>query len=349
MKALILAVTLVFTFTGPCFASGSSVRGGGDEVALEFHKSLSRAISELKERDQEIYRRISADRLLDLSREAKIVVVDNALEVKIKDLIQNSVAVNVPAKNLILINRSRWQAIADDRVKEAISLHEILSLQKLEQTGLYEISAKYLALQGLPQELLSSSLAVNRLQQILALEPADSPYAVLEKLFQEAREPLTLRDLAVLHSDPAFRCQSTYSFKMRSDSDQWSDPSELRAVLAGQLVVETKAPVPGRVSRGPLFPGSDPSPAAEDTRIFVGTTGNFGMNSNPTWKNWQDSSLKSDGRKIRQSLVDPDQRKKRTDEVRKNNGLLVIKTIEDTNNRNWFSMPFIAYTYCYRE
>jgi uncharacterized protein len=78
-----------------------------------------------------------------MSLEVKVIIVDETLPLQIGSAVQTSAALNFPGENQILVNRSAWKQIADDKMKEALALHELLSLMGLEGTGQYTISQKY--------------------------------------------------------------------------------------------------------------------------------------------------------------------------------------------------------------
>jgi hypothetical protein len=86
-----------------------------------------------------------------------VITVDTKLEVSENGVKQSSVAENFPERKLILINRSRWSEIKNERVKEGIALHEFASLKGLESTGRYSESAKYLAIFGLSVDSMTRS------------------------------------------------------------------------------------------------------------------------------------------------------------------------------------------------
>jgi len=62
--------------------------------------------------------------------------------------------VNDRSEQTILVNRLRWKAISDKRVKAGIVLHEILSLAGLEETGFYPISSRYVIALGASSEAI---------------------------------------------------------------------------------------------------------------------------------------------------------------------------------------------------
>ena len=139
-----ILVFMASFFSLPAMAEGTSIRGGGDEVALEFADSLRAAVVEVRERFPSWANEIDLATLNTAPDRATIFVTNAALMVPAGEGEQESVAVNDPAINTIWINRPRWQAITNDRIRRAIALHEFLSLQRVEGTGRYPYSAQLL-------------------------------------------------------------------------------------------------------------------------------------------------------------------------------------------------------------
>lgn len=69
-------------------------------------------------------------------------------------MVQESIAINRPSSMTILLNRYRWQAEKDLRLKGGIALHEVVSLAGLETTGFYPISSRYIDQLGLDSQSL---------------------------------------------------------------------------------------------------------------------------------------------------------------------------------------------------
>jgi hypothetical protein len=231
---------------------GNEGGGGGDDLGLKFQASVVSALNNMKASDPETHAKIHAVAEAALKR-AKFVVVDDTLDVGVKDLIQNSVAVNFPETGLIMINRTRWEAVKDSSVEEGISLHEVLSLEKLEQTGMYPYSAKYVVKQKASVQKFEKALAVDRLKQITAQKSAAVPYDILKAFYDEALTPAALSDFDDIQ-DNKLTCQVVSRFYIGGTSSgvEPSDSNVTQADVAKVLVV-TK---PGVEDRGPLLPGS---------------------------------------------------------------------------------------------
>lgn len=135
---------------------GSEGVGGGDEVGLEFQKVLQDVLEEVRVQMPSLFEVLKRNNLQGLAVNLKIVVADDELNVGYMAYIQDSTAANLPETLTILVNRKRWLAITDYKLKKAVALHELLSLAKLESTGSYSLSSKYLADQGLAEDYLDT-------------------------------------------------------------------------------------------------------------------------------------------------------------------------------------------------
>jgi hypothetical protein len=136
--------------------TGSSGGGGGDDDGLTFSSSIYVALSRLK--GSELVKDIDLHNLRLRAGSAIIAVVDEPQIVTYNGFRQDSVAKNYPDVNQIWVNRKRFQAIKDPHVREAVALHELLSLEGIEKTGYYPISGQYLAQFDIPVEQLESLL-----------------------------------------------------------------------------------------------------------------------------------------------------------------------------------------------
>jgi hypothetical protein len=171
-KALLTGSLLLLSQSAALAVDGT--RGGGDDVALDFNRSTSIAISALLSTHPELNKTLSALNVPDMNM--KVVVVDDPLNIKVESALQTSVAINSPAQDLIMINRLRWAAVNDDNLKQAISLHERLSLKGVESSGRYPISSLILS------DKENTPVGVHSLQKLSAT-------ARLNQLLQNAPEP----------------------------------------------------------------------------------------------------------------------------------------------------------------
>lgn len=115
-----------------------------EPVVDEFHAAFVRAEEKIARELPELAVELAPLRLHDVAKQATVEGTDEILVVEAADGSQESVAVNEPAARRVLVNRARWANVASDLVKEAVALHEILSLAGAERTGAYPLSARYL-------------------------------------------------------------------------------------------------------------------------------------------------------------------------------------------------------------
>jgi len=150
LKFSLLMLALVAS-TNDAFAWKET--GGGDEIGLEFRNAFATALRAVK--DGTVKGSFSAEALEKAASTAHVLVVEEPLSVSFAGTKQDSVAVNIPAEALIKVNRFRWSGLKAEKLKEAVALHEVLSLIGVERTGYYEISARYLEQAGLSGWLVS--------------------------------------------------------------------------------------------------------------------------------------------------------------------------------------------------
>ena len=143
-QCILMAILSLACF--PAFGrEGVTVRGGGDDTALEFTNAFHAAMNEIEKSFPELAAAIAPAGPAALLPKVNIFVEENPLLVPAGEGSQESVAVNEPATLNVWINRARWRNVGHTRIREAIALHEILSLAGAEGTGRYPISAAYLA------------------------------------------------------------------------------------------------------------------------------------------------------------------------------------------------------------
>jgi|GEM_PF-4169360 hypothetical protein len=136
-RILLVALLLVASTSNALSLNGSEGVGGGDEVGAEFKAVAERAFQFLPAlSNKEAQGRVDA-----ALKNAKIIVVDRSLDLRIEDQIQISAAVNDPAKGIIYVSRKRWLDIKDDVMKQIIAAHEIYSLAYVEKSGDYTFSS----------------------------------------------------------------------------------------------------------------------------------------------------------------------------------------------------------------
>lgn len=257
----------------------SGVGGGGDDIALEFQQYSADAVRDMQPHS-EFYKVLSEYEILKRSSEARIIIVDEALDIQTQNLIQNSVAANFPEENTILINRARWARIEDVRIKKAIVLHEVLSLQRIEQTGFYPISSKYLNFLGMSEKNLSTNLQVNRLQQLTAENPNEKAGMILKRFYDEARGSISLADIPLL--DSALNGDLVCNQAGESASELGPFPTIIAVI--NPVILKHKE------SNGPLFPEHDEVREAriyhfdESEAYLLKKKGKAAVENHPIWE-----------------------------------------------------------------
>lgn len=185
--------TLLALFVAPLFSAvvlaAPRVGNGGDDVGLEFQSCFTTAVANLKTKSPDLYSLVVTYNFDQVLKTTLFIVVDDTLNVKLKGLVQNSVAINIPEKNEILINRQRWQQITNGHLKEGVALHEVLSLRGLEHTGNYPISAKYVSMEGLSSDELGAPT-----NKTTSREPAPLPFSSVENIFNTAQDTISMDD-----------------------------------------------------------------------------------------------------------------------------------------------------------
>ncbi|RZA09912.1 MAG: hypothetical protein EOP11_00115 [Proteobacteria bacterium] len=144
MKYILL---IIFSLTSASAFSreGVTVRGGGDETALEFTNAFHAAVQEIEKRGGPLRAEIETSELAALLPKVSFFVEDRPILLATAGGTVEAVAVSAPASLTIKLNRARWRQVAHTRIREAIALHEILTLAGSEGPGRYQISAAYLA------------------------------------------------------------------------------------------------------------------------------------------------------------------------------------------------------------
>jgi len=128
-------------------AMGTKDGGGGSDVGLDFKSAIDEAVQDLQRFFPSIYQDLLKQGLTKKIDNALLIVVDEALNVVVQELVQNSVAFFIPELQIILINGEKWKRLAslpNKNLKKSTALHEILGLLGIEKTGKYPISSKFL-------------------------------------------------------------------------------------------------------------------------------------------------------------------------------------------------------------
>jgi hypothetical protein len=237
---------------------GGGDAGGGDDVGLDFQSSARSALDKVKRGEGEVFKNLDTDYLTQILNRTQFFVVDDALDVSIVDLIQTSVAVNIPEAEMVFINRTKWTHIKNESLKEGIALHELLSLARLEQTGYYPISSQYVAMMGISDEALLENLRINSLAKTSAEIQGGTPFEILKKLYNSSIEPARFND---------FELSKRREFGKPLIGRQCVTASaEIKTAVTDDIMtVYSHTYEFGSPAQGPLFP----NPTQDKTRLIL--------------------------------------------------------------------------------
>lgn len=124
-----------------------------ENIETQFRSSFVRAYEFSRVHAPDLFSLLEEHRLLGVMMAANIEVTDEKVLIQVNGVEQESVAANNPGRGSIRINRQRWNAIGDDHLFEALSIHEVAGLKGLESQSSYPISSSYLALFGLQPQI----------------------------------------------------------------------------------------------------------------------------------------------------------------------------------------------------
>jgi hypothetical protein len=158
--AVMVTVFTLCPFSAFAQQEGPSGSGGGDDAAIALEHAFTAAMANMQKYFPALYQELTAAGV-GSDKNTLVMTVDQPLIEERDGIQQDSVSSNYPERNLILVNRARWNAISDGRVKEGLALHEYASLKRLENTGLYTYSSQYLAKFGLSIDAFTKSDLLN--------------------------------------------------------------------------------------------------------------------------------------------------------------------------------------------
>jgi hypothetical protein len=133
---------------------GGVAGGGGDEDGIDFQRAAFEAIESFKTLMPNEYMSLQNYGIAKVPANTKIIVVDDKLYVSIDGFSQESLAINFPDLNTIVVNRMRWRGLTEHKKRLGIVLHEVFSLKHIESSGSYNISAKYMNQLGISQDVV---------------------------------------------------------------------------------------------------------------------------------------------------------------------------------------------------
>ena len=133
-----LLLTLLNLMALSAYADGGTSGGGGDPIEQDFAIAGNAAINVLDQRSPEVpWLDVHAVRELWDSPKTRIVSTKEEL---VDDTGRPRAAMNYPSEQLIKVNIEQWNGIRDKQRKNALALHEILGLARIE-SGHYRVSA----------------------------------------------------------------------------------------------------------------------------------------------------------------------------------------------------------------
>jgi len=177
-----------------------------DLTAEEFRAAFASAQAKIEASLPELSADLNNLNLNELAEAAAIESTDEILVVAAGEGTQESVAVNEPSARRVLINRARWAAVPSALTKEAVALHEILSLAGAESTGAYPYSSRYLAKFG------------GRSDAAYLISGRDPGAAPWKSRRASCEQRFEYRDLQTgrLHKDSTFGLTAFARWKLRS-------------------------------------------------------------------------------------------------------------------------------------
>lgn len=146
MKTLVFTSLIVFAQLS--FAQIDRKGNGGNEIALDFLNSAKRVLS-IYGGELRTFPQLKGINLGKVLEKTNILISSTPLQVELRGINQEVTAVNFRSPTTIVINEKRWLNIKENAVKEALALHELLSLVGVERTGVYFISKNYLVKNGI--------------------------------------------------------------------------------------------------------------------------------------------------------------------------------------------------------
>ena len=189
-------------------------RGGGDDVAIEFQTAFNSAI---RSAPKQISQQFSASDLKQRLSVAKIVGVSTVLKVTIDGVSQESVATNSRNSQLIEVNRDRWMQIRNWHIKEAIALHEMLSLQGLESSGKYPISSQYLMVSHISSGVIESASLSSKYEPVFG-GAADQAKAKAQLNANCKNLNGMVRDIRAIIAEARFEMETTRDLLLSRDT-----------------------------------------------------------------------------------------------------------------------------------
>jgi len=262
---------------------GPDVTGGGNDVGLDFQAAALRALQNLKpgildEKTQKaVLEKIKSSQFMEAKQSLSVIDANNRE--------QDAIAVNIPDANSVYVDK-KWNGLAREEVRQAMALHEVLSLLRIEKTGDYHISAQL-------KNAMTEPINLGKAAQVASMNQSDiqsyqkelfqamaqqkqnrSPYETVKELFDTAPAAATPEDFLTEKDFPknvknGFRSfnDSLYIYETTTLHDIQESgryESNLKYLVMGhfnRVISPYKAAVPSTPSAGPLFPSTPGQPA----------------------------------------------------------------------------------------
>lgn len=145
---LIIFMWAVLLFSSSTFAGGKVIGNGGDSRALDFYNFAQESIKIVKNNLAQFPEVKDTDLQAILDR-TEILVSEVPLYSVKGEVRQFSTVINYKNPDTIVVYGPRWNDLRNNSIKSALALHEVLSLAGIEETGVYTVSQRFLAANGI--------------------------------------------------------------------------------------------------------------------------------------------------------------------------------------------------------
>ena len=145
MKRIVLMILLSLLAQPVLAERGTTGSGGGVETGIDFKSNILEALKTAKSLPEikDLFDAEAIEKKIT-SGKIKVIVTDEPVYIIIDKIKQPSTASNDPDRGNIVVNEDRWEKIPYERVRQALALHEVLSVEKIEKSAVYHISSRYL-------------------------------------------------------------------------------------------------------------------------------------------------------------------------------------------------------------
>lgn len=145
---LIIFLLAAFICSSSVFAGGKVIGNGGDSRALDFYNYAQESIKNVK-KNAVLYPEVKDIDLQGILDKTEILISEIPLYSVKGEVRQFSTAINYKNPDTIVVYGPRWNDLRNNSIKLSLALHEVLSLAGIEETGVYTVSQRYLAANGI--------------------------------------------------------------------------------------------------------------------------------------------------------------------------------------------------------